>query len=453
MSTFNGIIAWNEGAKEMVENVLLRDADVYDADVFPAYDAETGMSDSVLQFSCEGDEDVFRLTVLRPLEPYVKSARIEMRGEEQGDSDADFVWDDRQKLWIRRELGDICNADDLLDKAERTYLRNLLRADGSDMARRTLCDLFRAHTSVVEFEDEGGEDSDWDEERTGKDAMDEYRRRKSTRALWTIVVLVVLIIFGAAGQSLRWSSLESTVESVASVMDTETATPTAAPTDAGTDAGTNAETAQAVPEDTWTSNAAFSLSDVPAYAGEPYVAVNNNIPYFSNNDLTTTSFEQYGDLDSLGRCQAAYASIGQDLMPTEKRSSISSVKPTGWHNAKYEGIDGKYLYNRCHLIGYQLTAENANEKNLITGTRYMNVEGMEPFENMTADYIKDSGNHVLYRVTPEFEGNNLVASGVLMEGKSVEDDGAGVQFCVYCYNVQPGITIDYATGESAEATG
>jgi hypothetical protein len=171
MSTFNGIIAWKdiEGAKEMVENVLLRDADVYDADVFPAYDAETGMSDSVLQFSCEGGEDVFGLTVLRPLEPYVKSARIEMRGEEQGDSDADFVWDDRQKLWIRRELGDICNADDLLDKAERTYLRNLLRADGSDMARRTLCDLFRAHTSVVEFEDdedEGGEDSDWDEEDT-----------------------------------------------------------------------------------------------------------------------------------------------------------------------------------------------------------------------------------------------------------------------------------------------
>ena len=279
------------------------------------------------------------------------------------------------------------------------------------------------------------------------------RRRKSTRALWTIVVLVVLIIFGAAGQSLRWSSLESTVESVASVMDTGTATPTAAPTDAGTDAGTNAETAQAVPEDTWTSNAAFSLSDVPAYAGEPYVAVNNNIPYFSNNDLTTTSFEQYGGLDSLGRCQAAYASIGQDLMPTEKRSSISSVKPTGWHNAKYDNVDGKYLYNRCHLIGYQLTAENANEKNLITGTRYMNVEGMEPFENMTADYIKETGNHVLYRVTPEFEGNNLVASGVLMEGKSVEDDGAGVQFCVYCYNVQPGITIDYATGESAEATG
>ena len=167
--------------------------------------------------------------------------------------------------------------------------------------------------------------------------------------------------------------------------------------------------------------------------------------------MQATSFEQYGDLDSLGRCTTAYACIGQDLMPTEKRGDISSVKPTGWHNVKYDGIDGKYLYNRCHLIGYQLTAENANEKNLITGTRYMNVEGMEPFENMTADYIKESGNHVLYRVTPVFEGNNLVASGVLMEGKSVEDNGAGVLFCVYCYNVQPNITIDYATGDSSES--
>ena len=282
-----------------------------------------------------------------------------------------------------------------------------------------------------------------------------YSRRrkntKNTRMLWAIVVLAVLIICGAAGQPLKWSSHESTVASVTSVADAGTTAPTAAPADAGTNAGTDAEAAQAVPADTGTATTAFSLSDVPAYAGAPYVAVNNNVPYFSDSDLTATSFEQYGDLDALGRCTTAYASIGQDLMPTEKRGSISSVKPTGWHNAKYDGIDGKYLYNRCHLIGYQLTAENANEKNLITGTRYMNVEGMEPFENMTADYIKETGNHVLYRVTPEFEGNNLVASGVLMEGKSVEDNGAGVLFCVYCYNVQPGITIDYATGESAKA--
>ena len=195
---------------------------------------------------------------------------------------------------------------------------------------------------------------------------------------------------------------------------------------------------------------AFDLSSIPAYSRSPYVEVNNNVPYFSDADLTTTSYETYGELDSLGRCTAAVACIGQDLMPTEKRGDIGSVKPTGWHSVKYAGVDGKFLYDRCHLIGYQLTAEDANEKNLITGTRYMNVEGMEPFENMTADYIKETGNHVLYRVTPIFEGNNLLASGVLMEAKSVEDNGAGILFCVYCYNVQPGITIDYATGDSSE---
>lgn len=193
-----------------------------------------------------------------------------------------------------------------------------------------------------------------------------------------------------------------------------------------------------------------SKINVPAYNGSPYVAVNNNVPFFTASDNTTSSFETYGDFDSLGRCTAAYACIGQELMPTEPRGEIGMVKPTGWHTVKYPGIvNGNYLYNRCHLIGYQLTAENANEKNLITGTRYMNVEGMEPFENMVADYIKETGNHVLYRVTPMFEGNNLLASGVLMEAKSVEDGGAGVQFCVYCYNVQPGITINYANGDSA----
>lgn len=187
---------------------------------------------------------------------------------------------------------------------------------------------------------------------------------------------------------------------------------------------------------------------IPAYSGSPYTVVNNNVPSFTN--LTTTSFESYGDLDSLGRCTAAYACIGRDLMPTEERGSIGMIKPTGWHTVRYDGIvDGNYLYNRCHLVGYQLTGENENEKNLITGTRYLNVEGMLPFENMVADYIKETGNHVMYRVTPEFEGNNLLASGVLMEAKSVEDNGAGIQFCVYCYNVQPGITINYATGDSS----
>lgn len=196
----------------------------------------------------------------------------------------------------------------------------------------------------------------------------------------------------------------------------------------------------------------FSLADIPAYSGEPYVAVHGNVPYFESTDLTAAAFESYSELDSLGRCGIAYASIGRELMPTEKRGEIGQVKPSGWHSVKYEGVDGNYLYNRCHLIGYQLTAENANERNLITGTRYMNTIGMLPFENLTADYIKETDNHVLYRVTPVFEGNNLVASGVLMEAESVEDQGEGVLFCVYVYNVQPGITIDYATGDS-ERTG
>lgn len=196
----------------------------------------------------------------------------------------------------------------------------------------------------------------------------------------------------------------------------------------------------------------FSLEDVPAYSGEPYVVLDGNEPAFSQEDRTsTTSFESYSPLDALGRCGTAYANVGTDLMPTEDRGDIGQVKPTGWHTVKYDCVDGKYLYNRCHLIGYQLTGENANEENLITGTRYLNVEGMLPFENLVADYIKETGNHVLYRVTPLFEGDNLVASGVEMEALSVEDEGDGVSFHVYVYNVQPGVEIDYATGESWES--
>lgn len=185
-----------------------------------------------------------------------------------------------------------------------------------------------------------------------------------------------------------------------------------------------------------------------AYDGKPYVVINDNDPDFTDADMTTTSFESYGELDGLGRCTTAFANIGKDLMPAEKRGSIGEVKPTGWQTAKYDNVDGKYLYNRCHLIGYQLTGENANEKNLITGTRYLNVDGMLPFENMVADYIKETNNHVLYRVTPVFSGDNLVASGVHMEAKSVEDNGDGVLFNVYCFNAQPGIAIEYATGDS-----
>lgn len=185
-----------------------------------------------------------------------------------------------------------------------------------------------------------------------------------------------------------------------------------------------------------------------AYDGKPYVVINDNDPDFTDADMTTTSFERYGELDGLGRCTTAFANIGKDLMPAEKRGPIGEVKPTGWQTAKYDNVDGKYLYNRCHLIGYQLTGENANAKNLITGTRYLNVDGMLPFENMVADYIKETNNHVLYRVTPVFSGDNLVASGVQMEAESVEDNGDGILFNVYCFNAQPGIAIDYATGDS-----
>ncbi|MFQ6891981.1 MAG: DNA/RNA non-specific endonuclease [Acutalibacter sp.] len=204
------------------------------------------------------------------------------------------------------------------------------------------------------------------------------------------------------------------------------------------------------PENQQASAGSVSLEEVPAYSGSPYVELDGNQPGFSLEERTTDSFETYSTLDALGRCGPAYACIGQDLMPTEDRESISSVRPTGWVQAEYDFVEGGSLYNRCHLIGFQLTGENANEENLITGTRYMNVEGMLPFENMVADYIKETGNHVLYRAIPIFEGENLVASGVVMEAFSVEDEGEGVCFHVYVYNVQPGVEIDYATGESWE---
>lgn len=191
-----------------------------------------------------------------------------------------------------------------------------------------------------------------------------------------------------------------------------------------------------------------SLNDIPEFSGTPYVAINDNQPSFTEDDYTTKAFEEYAELDNLGRCGVTYACVGVEIMPTEKRGDIGMVKPTGWVTAKYDFVDGRYLYNRCHLIGFQLTGENANTSNLITGTRYMNTQGMLPFENMIADYVKETENHVLYRVTPIFDGDNLVASGVHMEAWSVEDDGEGVCFNVYCYNVQPGVVIDYATGKS-----
>ena len=198
-----------------------------------------------------------------------------------------------------------------------------------------------------------------------------------------------------------------------------------------------------------TENTPISLSSIPAYSGSPYVTLNGGTPTFSKAELKTQSYEYYSNLDKLERCGVVHACIGRDIMPTEERGSIGMVKPAGWHTVKYDCVDGKYLYNRCHLIGFQLTGENANTKNLITGTRYMNVNGMLPFENMVADYVKESGNHVLYRVTPVFSGNNLLANGVTIEGRSVEDNGKEICFYVYCYNVQPGVNINYANGESS----
>lgn len=192
----------------------------------------------------------------------------------------------------------------------------------------------------------------------------------------------------------------------------------------------------------------YDLKDIPEYSNDAYVVVNNNEPYFDTDEITTDEFENYSDLDSLGRCGVAYANVSIKTMPTEKREGIGMVKPSGWHTVKYDIVDGKYLYNRCHLIGYQLTGENANKKNLITCTRYMNTVGMLEFENKVANYVKKTHNHVLYRVTPKYKGDNLLASGVLMEALSVEDNGEGIKFNVYVYNVQDGVGINYKDGSS-----
>lgn len=246
---------------------------------------------------------------------------------------------------------------------------------------------------------------------------------------------------------------EEATEATESSSESEDAsqTSTAEQEDTEGTSGTTEEegTTEEVPngEDT-SQEESITLADIPEYTDSPYVILENNIPDFDEDDLTDDSYEDYSELDDLGRCGTACASISTDTMPTEERESIEEVTPSGWHSVTYSIVDGSYLYNRCHLIGYQLSGENDNEENLITGTRYMNVEGMLPFENMVADYIEETGNHVLYRVTPIFEDDNLVASGVEMEAESVEDEGEGILFHVYVYNVQPGVVIDYATGDS-----
>ena len=273
-------------------------------------------------------------------------------------------------------------------------------------------------------------------------------------SLW----LVLLLTFtGCAESTVTPQDNTYTIEQPATIpyelleaSETATSEPESGqPQENASDTQESQQVTSATDASTGEGTSAFSLREIPAYSGTPYTEVNGNKPYFTEADLTTQSFETYSELDSLGRCGVAYANVGQDLMPAEERGNIGAVKPTGWHTVKYDFVDGKYLYNRCHLIGYQLTGENANEKNLITGTRYLNVEGMLPFENMVADYIKETDYHVLYRVTPIFDGDNLVADGVQMEAESVEDNGDGILFNVFCYNVQPGINIDYATGDSS----
>lgn len=265
------------------------------------------------------------------------------------------------------------------------------------------------------------------------------------------MLAVVLVLTGCSTEALSAGSEVPVWKQKETVSETDTTGNTQSDTQA--DDGQQAQAAPQSdegPQDELLNNNSFvSLDSIPAYDGKAYVAVNDNVPFFTDSELTTDAFEYYSELDSLGRCGVTYANVCKEIMPTEERGKIGMVKPSGWHTVKYDVVDGKYLYNRCHLIGYQLSGENANTRNLITGTRYLNVEGMLPFENMVADYVKETENHVLYRVTPIFEGDNLVANGVLMEAKSVEDNGAGILFNVYCYNVQPGVTINYANGESS----
>lgn len=255
-----------------------------------------------------------------------------------------------------------------------------------------------------------------------------YVTRRYLMQLAAVFASFAIVLSGCSGKDV---SSENNITAESTVSQTESAN--AQQTDDKAGQGTGAS---------------FDISSVPAYSGSPYVEINNNVPEFADSDKTQTAFETYSDLDSLGRCQTAYANVCKEIMPTQERGKIGEIKPSGWHTVKYDGIDGNYLYNRCHLIAYQLAGENANEKNLITGTRYLNVQGMLPFEDKVADYVNQTDNHVLYRVTPVFEGNNLVASGVHMEAYSVEDSGKGICFNIYAYNIQPGIKINYSTGDS-----
>lgn len=261
-----------------------------------------------------------------------------------------------------------------------------------------------------------------------------------------LLTLLMVVSFAACDldthNTYSWNDSSETISSASSEISSETSSKVSSEAPETSNQSSN--------QGVGGTAALVNPSTIPAYSGKAYVAVNNNVPSFTSAELITTGYEKYSDLDSLSRCGVAFAICGTEIMPGEgeERGSISSIKPTGWVQAQYDCVSGKYLYNRCHLIGWQLSAENANKKNLITGTKYLNVEGMLPFENMVADYIHETGNHVAYRITPIFEGNNLLASGVQMEAYSVEDKGAGICFNIYCYNVQPGVKINYTTGAS-----
>ena len=288
--------------------------------------------------------------------------------------------------------------------------------------------------------------------------MGKRTKKRGSRNVILIILLLILFTAGIGGQAGKRSQpeLDKTNDSVIFEVSSgghaeDSAVSKAEKQDQEEESALQDQTKDLEKSASDTTIQTLSVDEIPAYSGQAAIEINQNVPGFTESDYTTEAFEQYSPLDGLGRCGIVYACVGEEIMPTEERGAIGMVKPSGWHTVKYDFVDGKYLYNRCHLIAYMLSGENANTENLITGTRYMNTEGMLPYENQVADYVHDTGNHVLYRVTPLYEGANLVASGVEIEASSVEDKGKSLSFHVYCYNVQPGVTIDYATGDSALA--
>lgn len=288
--------------------------------------------------------------------------------------------------------------------------------------------------------------------------MGKRTKKRGSRNVILIILLLILFTAGIGGQAGKRSQpeLDKTNDSVIFEVSSgghaeDSAVSKAEKQDQEEESALQEQTKDLEKSASDTTIQTLSVDEIPAYSGQAAIEINQNVPGFTESDYTTEAFEQYSPLDGLGRCGIAYACVGEEIMTTEERGAIGMVKPSGWHTVKYDFVDGKYLYNRCHLIAYMLSGENANTENLITGTRYMNTEGMLPYENQVADYVHDTGNHVLYRVTPLYEGDNLVASGVEIEASSVEDKGKSLSFHVYCYNVQPGVTIDYATGDSALA--